>query len=134
MSTNVPNPTFGDRGFVLPTEAAILAGVQADINTALGGGVNPGLSTPQGQIASTMSAIIGDKNDTFLFFANQVDPALNSGRFQDSVGRIYFMQRIAGQPTVALATCSGLTGVVIPVGALAVDVNNVLYVCIQRGT
>ncbi len=134
MPTNVPSPIFGDRGFVLPTEAAILAGVQADINTALGGGVNPGLSTPQGQIASTMTAIIGDKNDTFLWMTQQVDPALNSGRMQDAIGRVYFMQRIAGQPTVVLATCSGLTGAVIPVGALAVDVGNVLYVCVQRGT
>ena len=50
--TNVPSPTFGPNGVVIPSENAVLTGVQADINTALGGGVNPQLSTPQGQLAS----------------------------------------------------------------------------------
>jgi hypothetical protein len=133
MPTNVPKPTFGDRGFVAPTEAAVLAGVQADINAALGGNVNPGLTTPQGQLATTMTAIIGDANNTFLFFCNQVDPALNSGRMQDAIGRIYFMQRNPAQPTVVQATCSGLTDVVIPVGALAKNDDGNLYVCQQEG-
>ena len=132
--TAVPSPTFGDKGFVAPTEAAILAGVQADINTALGGGVNPGLKTPQGQLASTATAIIGDKNASFLWFVNGVDPALNSGRMQDAIGRIYDMQRIPGQPTVQPCTCGGLAGVVIPVGALAEDKsNNVLWICQEAG-
>lgn len=134
MSTNVPPPTFGDRGFIAPTEAAVLAGVQADINVALGGNVNPGLSTPQGQIASTETAIIGDSNATFLYFSNQVDPAFNSGRFQDAIGRIYFMQRIAGAPTVVQATCRGLPDVPIPVGALARATDGNLYLCQEAGT
>lgn len=134
MPTNVPRPTFGDRGFVAPTEAAVLSGVQADLNTALGGNVNPGLSTPQGQIASTETAIIGDSNATFLWFCNQVDPAFSSGRMQDALGRIYFMQRIPGAPTVVLATCTGLSGVVIPVGALARAIDGNLYLAIEEGT
>lgn len=133
MPTSVPPPTFGDHGFVAPSEADVLAGVQFDINRALGGGVNPGLSTPQGQIASTATAIIGDKNATFLWYTNQVDPALNSGRMQDAIGRIYFMTRIAGAPTVVAATCTGLPDVTIPVGALARADDGNLYVCQAQG-
>jgi len=132
--TAVPRPTFGDRGFVAPSEADILAGVQADINIAMGGNLNPGLSTPQGQIASSEAAIIGDKNASFIWYTNQIDPALNSGRMQDAIGRIYFMQRIAGAPTVVQATCSGLTGVVIPVGAIARAEDGNLYICHEIGT
>ena len=48
MQTNVPQIEFTDQGAVLPEESAILAGVQADINAAFGGGVNSGLTTPHG--------------------------------------------------------------------------------------
>ena len=63
MSTNVPAITWTNGAPVLPAESAILAGVQADINAAFGGGVNPGLTTPQGQLAQTETAIIGEKNN-----------------------------------------------------------------------
>lgn len=133
-STNVPQPTFGPTGFVAPSEADILAGVQADINAAFGGGLNPGLSTPQGQLASSETAIIGDAYAVFLRFCNQVDPAFADGRMQDAIARIYFIQRIAGAPTTVQATCTGLTGVVIPVGALGKATDGNLYVCQQAGT
>lgn len=134
MASSVPQPTFGPNGFVAPTEAEILAGVTADINTAFGGGLNPGLSTPQGQLATTETAIIGDCYATFIWYTNQVDPALNSGRMQDAIGRIYFMSRIPGAPTVVQATCIGLDGVVIPVGAAAQAADGNLYICQQQGT
>jgi hypothetical protein len=134
VTTAVPEPTFGDKGFVAPTEADVLAGVQADINSALGGDVNPGLSTPQGQLATTETAIIGDKNAQFVWYTNQVDPALNSGRMQDGIGRIYFMTRIAGAPTVVSGICSGLDNVIIPVGSLVKAQDGHLYVCQQTGT
>ena len=56
MATSVPTATFGPQGFVAPAEADILAGVQADFTTAFGGNLNPALNTPQGQIASSMTA------------------------------------------------------------------------------
>ncbi|CAE6857519.1 hypothetical protein R75461_07797 [Paraburkholderia nemoris] len=127
MQTNVPPIRFTDQGAVLPAESAILAGVQADINAAFGGGVNPGLTTPQGQIAQSLTAIIGDANGDILEVANQVDPDVASGRWQDAIGRIYFLNRIAASGTVVTATCTGLVGAVIPAGSVAQDVNGYLY-------
>jgi hypothetical protein len=74
-STAVPFPVLGDRGFVAPDEQAILVGVTSDLNGAFGGNLNPQLSTPQGQIASSLTAIIGDADAMFVLFANLVDPA-----------------------------------------------------------
>jgi hypothetical protein len=130
----VPEPTFGPNGVVLPTEAEILAGVQTDINSALGGGVNPQLSTPQGQLATTETATIGDSLALFAWFVNQVDPALNSGRMQDAIGRLYFMTRIAGTPTIQACVCSGLNGTPIPVATLAKDENQNIWISQQSGT
>ncbi len=127
MQTNVPPIEFTDQGPVLPEESAILAGVQADFNAAFGGGVNPGLTAPQGQLAQSLTAIIGDKNSDILEVANQINPDLASGRWQDAIGRIYFLNRIAASGTVVTATCTGLVGTVIPSGSVAQDVNGYLY-------
>jgi hypothetical protein len=125
--TSVPPPQFGDNGFVAPPESAILAGVFADINNAFGGNLNPGLSTPQGQLASTEAAIIGDSNATFLWFISGVDPATSSGRMQDAIGRIYFIERNPALPTAVTVTVTGLPNVVIPNGTLAADTEGNSY-------
>ncbi|PTQ70284.1 baseplate J/gp47 family protein [Pseudomonas sp. GV071] len=127
FTTSVPDLQLDRSGITLPAESAILAGVQADINTAFGGGVNPGLSSPQGQLAQTLTAIIGDKNDRFAEVVNQLDPDKASGRWQDALGRIYFIDRIAASGTVVTGTCSGLVGTLIPAGSVAQDVNGYLY-------
>ena len=126
-TTSVPPIVWTAEGVVLPTDAAILAGRQADINTAFGGGVNPALSTPQGQIASSDSAIISDKNSAIAYVANQVDPLYAEGRFQDAIGRIYFMTRNPASSTVVIATIGGLPGTYIPAGALALDTSDNTY-------
>lgn len=132
--TAVPVPTFGANGFVAPLESAVLAGVQTDINAAFGGNLNPALETPQGQLASSMAAIIGDANNQFLALANGVDPAYATGRMQDAIGRIYFIERIPPQPTVVQCNCIGLAGTVIPVGATAQATDGNLYTATSTGT
>jgi len=134
MATNVPLPTFGPAGFVEPLESAILAGVAADIATAFGGNLNPALNTPQGQLASSIAAIIGNVNDLFLFYQSQTDPKYAVGRMQDGIGRIYSINRNPALPTVVQGLCTGLAGVVIPVGALTADINGNIYQCTGAGT
>ena len=133
MTTNVPPPTFGPSGFVAPLESAILAGVIADLNAAFGGNLNPSLSTPQGQIASSDAAIIGSTNDAFLFLAQMFDPAFSEGRFQDALARIWFLTRNPAQSTVVQGTCRGSANVVIPVGALAIAADGNIYSCLGQG-
>ncbi|MDR9839466.1 baseplate J/gp47 family protein [Herbaspirillum huttiense] len=132
MSTSsVPSIVFSDTGPVAPSESAILAGVQADTNAAFGGDLNPALETPQGQLNSSETAVIGDKNNEILFLANQFDPNYASGRWQDALAAIYFIDRNPALPTVVTATCSGLTGTTIPVGAQAKASDGNIYVCTQ---
>lgn len=134
MSTNVPSITWTNGAPVLPAEADILAGVQADINAAFGGGVNPGLTTPQGQLAQTETAIIGEKNNEIAYIANQVNPAFASGIWQDAIGYIYFMTRIQASGTVVNATCVGAVGTVIPLGSIAQDTSGYLYASTAAAT
>ncbi len=50
-NSKVPRVQFTPEGLVLPNESAILAGVLSDMDAAFGGGLNPALETPQGQLA-----------------------------------------------------------------------------------
>lgn len=128
MTSAVPPIQFTPAGLVLPSDAAILAGVQSDINNAFGGGLNPGLSTPQGQIASSTSAIISDKNTDFAYFTNQVDPQFATGRFQDAIARIYFLNRKGAEPTTVTCTLTGVPGTIVNAGVLAQDTSGNTYV------
>ena len=127
MSTNVPVIEWVNGSPVIPAELDILAGVQADINAAFGGGVNPSLQTPQGQLAQSETAIIGDKNNQIAYIANQINPSMSSGIWQDAIGYIYFLQRIQSAGTVVNADCVGAVGVVIPAGSIAQDTTGYKY-------
>lgn len=120
--TSVPAPSFGPTGFSIPTEAAILAGVQTDINAAFGGALNfTNQESPQGQLAASFAAIVGFVNDTFLFFTNQTDPAFATGRMQDAIGRLSFITRNPATSATISVTCSGLSNTPIPAGSLVRD-------------
>lgn len=135
MATNVPAPSFTPEGFAAPAESVILAGVFADLNAAFGGRLNTDLSTPQGQLATSLAALVGAQNDLFLKYTNQVDPAFADGRMQDAIARIYFLERKPSQPTTVQCLVTGLAGVAIPQGlAQAQDSAGNRYVCEQAGT
>jgi hypothetical protein len=128
LATSVPQLQFTPQGPIAPSETDILAGVQIDIDYAFGGGVNPDLRTPQGQLASSEAAIIADKNAAFVLLCNQIDPQYSSGRFQDAIGRFYFMTRNGAEPTAVQCIVGGLPFTVIPAGKLASDTAGNTYV------
>jgi len=134
MPTLVPKIQILSSGITIPAEADILTGAQADINAAFGGNLSSNLETPQGQIASSEAAMLSAVNAAFLLLANNFDPAYASGRFQDGIGRYYMMTRNPPLSTVIQVSCSGLTGVVIPVGASVQDLLGNIYSCTIAGT
>lgn len=133
--TNVPGIQFTSVGFLAPSGPAVLAGVQLDIDAAFGRSLNYGLTTPQGQLASSWGATIVNANSIFVYFSQQIDPNYASGKWQDAIGAIYFLQRQPSEPTALQVVCAGFDGVVIPLGALVSDaVTGALYTCVQAGT
>jgi hypothetical protein len=70
----------------------------------------------------------------FVYYTNQTDPAYASGRMQDAIGRIYFIERLPAEPTVLQINCFGLVNVVIPIGALVIDGSQNIYTCTGSAT
>lgn len=130
----VPQPSFGPNGFVTPAEPDILVAVKAEINAAFRNDLNMADETPQGQLAVSQTAAIGNANDSFVFLSQQFDPKYNSGRYQDAVARIYFIERIPASSTIVTVTCGGLANVVIPQNALVVAADGNQYFAISGGT
>lgn len=132
--SSVPSLQFTAAGLVVPSETDVLAGVQSDMDAAFGGGLNPALETPQGQLASSQAAVIGDKNNEVAYVTNQVDPQFADGRFQDAIGRIYFLTRKPAVATAVQATLTGLPGTVVPTGTLAQDTSGNTYASVSDAT
>src|ERR1700752_2152357 len=111
--SNVPPIVFAPTGLQVPQTPEILDGVYEDFNEAFGGGLNPALETPQGQLVTSLTTIIADKNAQILELVNQMDPDTNDGAYQDAIARIYFLTRAAGAPTTVACLCVGAFGTVI---------------------
>lgn len=121
LNTAVPDVTITENGLSVPDVADILSGRLTDMTTALGGGASQSLSSPQGQIAQSDTEIIAQEYDKLLCLFNQINPDYSTGRFQDGIGRIYFLERISAQGAVVTATCIGKVGTIIPAGSSAID-------------
>lgn len=132
--SNVPPIVFTPTGLQVPQEAEILEGVFEDWDAAFGGGLNPALETPQGQLITSEAAIIADMYAKIVDVVNQVDPDTADGAYQDAIARIYFLDRIAGAPTVVDCVCVGAFGTIIPAGRQAQDTSGNIYVCVEGGT
>lgn len=132
LNTAVPDVTITENGLLVPDVSDILAGRLTDMTTALGGGASQSLSSPQGQIAQSDTEIIAQTDDKLLCLFNQINPDYSTGRFQDGIGRIYFMDRISAQGTVVTSQCVGKVNTVIPAGSSAIDTNGYIYQSIDE--
>lgn len=137
-TTNVPAIVWGPLGPVAPTGPAILAGVQADYDVAFNVTFNWNLNTPQGQLASTQAAVVNNANQLIIYYAMQVDPKYSTGRMQDAIARINFLERLPSEPTTIQVACIGAQDVVLPAGptqfATVGDPSGNLYQCTNEGT
>lgn len=121
MKTNVPNIEITAAGLKIPVETDVLNGVLADFDAAFGGGLNLNLETPQGQLASSLAAIIADKNDLIAQLVNQIHPDYADGFMQDAIAKIYFLERKKSTDSVVTCEFVGLAGTVIPKGFIVKD-------------
>ncbi|HDI3034381.1 baseplate J/gp47 family protein [Cronobacter sp. EKM101R] len=127
IKTAVPDVMVTENGLSVPDIADVLSGRLTDMSAALGGGASQSLSSPQGQIAQSDTEIIAQVYDKLLCLFNQINPDFSTGRMQDGIGRIYFMDRISAQGTVVTATCIGKVGTLIPAGSTASDEAGYIY-------
>lgn len=127
-------PKITDQGVLIPDEADVLAGVVTDKNAAFGNALtfydsngNFLVARPMSQVCTTESAIFTDFMGMLAYLANQFDPNVAEGRFQDAIGSIYFLTRNSAVATTVFCVCSGASGTFIPAGTKAQDTSGNIY-------
>lgn len=135
MSQSSIDFTENGRSYPIPRPSGTLS-------KRMAGGIrqsaNPDPATPQGQLITSETAIVQDKNSQLLFLANMFNPETAEGIYQDALAKIYFLTRQPARSTVVPCTCTGLPGTVIPgIGsdapALAKDADGNILVCQTGG-
>lgn len=124
-----------------PRPGDILAAVESAWNRAFGGELNLAPSTPQGQIIASLAAMVAEQKAELLHLANQFNPDVAEGVWQEALGRVYFLERKPALPTVVTCVCTGRGGTVIPgldtAGAahtaMVQDVYGQRYQCVSGG-
>lgn len=74
--------------------------------------------TPAGQLIDSATALVCEKDSDILFLANQFNPEIAEGLWQDALGKIYFLERKRAEATVVDCLCTGLYGTLIPKGSM----------------
>ena len=116
MSTSNYGIEFTETGIVIKDTSLIYADVMADIIAAFNLKskiITDSEQTPQGQIATSMSDIINNKNLEIVSIANQLDVDKNSGIFQDMLYKIFGLTRNPANPTLVTCTVTGISGITI---------------------
>ena len=109
-------------GITVESAETVLNAIGADWQNAFAGSglapldIDP--ATPAGQLIATEAALVQAKDSEILFLANQFNPLTAEGRWQEALGKIYFISRKVAEPTVVVCTCGGLYNTVIPAGSI----------------
>ena len=80
--------------------------------------LNTDPETPQGQIIDSQTAAIHQKDVELAFLAQQFNPQTASGRWQDALAKIYFIDRKPAINSTCVCTLTGINGTTVTAGAL----------------
>lgn len=116
QTTSVPLIQFAPTGITVPSQAQVLAGVQADWIACFGPRLNLAPSTPQGQLMALQALQISACYALVAYIYNQVDPAQAEGFMQDALAQIFGITRLPATYTSVEATLNGLPNITVPVG------------------
>lgn len=79
--------------------------------------LNTDPETPQGQIIDSETAAVHQKDTELAFLAQMFNPQTASGRWQDALAKIYFLNRKPAINSSAICTLTGLANTVVSAGS-----------------
>lgn len=124
---NIPTLQITDKGIIAPTTDEVINSLWEMFKSVFGKELNTALNTPQGQLVTSLAAIITDERNQMINLLNQFDPRYAQGIWQDALGHIYFMTRKQGTHANVELLLTGLAGTVIKVGTSFSDDNGRIW-------
>src|SRR4051812_17970286 len=107
-------------GTIVPDTSQILEGVQENYKAVLGSDIVTTPDTPQGVLMTAQALILAAVVNNNAQVANQINPNIAGGVFQDAIMALTGIERIAATKTlVTNVTLAGVAGTVIAGGSQA---------------
>ena len=128
----IPPLQITDTGIKAPPTNEVIDGVWEMFKNAFGKDINTAMNTPQGQLVTSLAAIITDERNQMINLLNQFDPRYAQGIWQDGLGYIYFMTRKHATHSSVEIVLTGLAGTTIAAGTLFNDVNGNAWQTTQK--
>ena len=128
----IPPLQITDTGIIAPPTNEVIDGVWEMFKKAFGKDINTAMNTPQGQLVTSLAAIITDERNQMINLLNQFDPRYAQGIWQDGLGYIYFMTRKHATHSSVEIVLTGLAGTTIAAGTLFNDVNGNAWQTTQK--
>ena len=129
---NIPTLQITDKGIIAPTTDEVISSLWEMFKSVFGKELNTALNTPQGQLVTSLAAIITDERNQMINLLNQFDPRYAQGIWQDGLGYIYFMTRKHATHSSVEIVLTGLAGTTIAAGTLFNDVNGNTWQTTQK--
>lgn len=124
---SIPTISITDKGIVAPTTDEVISSLWSMFSDAFGSDLNTAMNSPQGQLVTSLAAIITDERNQMITLLNQFDPRYSQGIWQEGIGYIYFMSRKMGTHSTAQLTLIGLSGTIVPKGFQFSDDSDYLW-------
>ena len=131
---------FSNNGIEQPSASAIREELEQMFISIWGNQINLDASSKQGQLITSLTTIILEKNASIAKAVQSFNPKTaendsESGMYwQDAIGNIYGMERIGATYTTVLCNVSGRVGTVIPSSAQAISTNGDIFKITQSVT
>lgn len=137
---SITTPQFTPNGLLIATPDAVRTEIEDMFKAAFGQNINLAVDTPQGQLISSLAAMVIDRDANISSIVANFDPRTAFGVYQDALGAIYFLERKPAAPTYVQLECIGKVGTVIrgksdiAGAAKAKAESGDIYVCTTGGT
>ena len=131
---------FSNNGIEQPSASSIREELEQMFISIWGNQINLDASSKQGQLITSLTTIILEKNASIAKAVQSFNPKTaendaESGMYwQDAIGNIYGMERIGATYTTVLCNLSGRVGTVIPSSAQAISTNGDIFKITQSVT
>lgn len=133
------NLEITNEGIISPTSSEIKQVIQNIFLNAFGTDLSLDDATPQGALIDGLTQLKQASNSILLYLANQYDPTIASGIFQDALANLYFIKRKEATHSLVTCRCVGIDGTVLNgisdgEPALAQSTNGDIFECVIGGT
>ena len=132
--------TFTDNGIIQPTASEVRNELADMFTSVFGTDLVTEPTSPQGQLITSLTTIILEKNAKMMEVINAFNPAnakndkVSGLNWQDAIGNIYLLTRKPATSTSVNCIIGGRSGTVIPATAKAISTNNDIFQISQSVT